>query len=118
MFQKSPLKKREVINTLLAMDRLSPLEKKGSLLYIPKSNHAYWSLLECMTTPFVAPSLAGIAMLEGLPDKTCTVFAFGYEYYQRPPSNESMCQKAKKQGFSQIIILPDEKLKHVKKIPC
>jgi hypothetical protein len=73
------------IHHLLALSRLPHGQKQTSILYIPKSNRAYWDLINPNVNPaiwddaaphvslqmmsFVAPAISGIAMIDGLPDR-------------------------------------------------
>jgi hypothetical protein len=111
--------RRKVHALIIALQSLSELpvtEKRDSLLFIPRSTTLYWDQenIECAATPFIAPSITGIAMLDGLPASGCNSWAFrnrfyGYSAYAySPPPNvdpSELCSRVKDAGFSRIIIL-------------
>jgi hypothetical protein len=94
-----------------------------TLLYIPKSNHAYWSLISRSSgmgktaQPFVATAMTGIAMIDGLPDPDPEIrwTEFGLNYYPRPTAfrvqpptaerKQELCARAAAWGFEKIIVL-------------
>lgn len=88
-FVKNPRSK--ILLSLFSLyDNIPHPEKQATLLYVPKSNRSYWSLIPsdftlapCASTPFLAPALSGMAMINGLPSPTCQipVKAWGYWGY-------------------------------------
>jgi hypothetical protein len=101
-----------MINTLKSLSNLPHIEKRNSLLFIPQTNRRYWDLMQyCISSPFVATSLSGIAMLDGLPDKNCNVDDFGYWAYNLRAEPQSLslqkpselCDRAKLLGFTKVI---------------
>lgn len=53
--------------------RIPRTEERTTVLYIPKTNRAYWGDLRQFpgthgTTPFIAPALSGLAMISGEPE--------------------------------------------------
>ena len=88
--------------------------KKESALYIPKTLKVYWNL-SCDThmPPFVAPAIANMAMIEGMPlrdqKNSCYThfYDYGYNTYRIRGikakwieiDHEKICQKAKLVGF-------------------
>jgi hypothetical protein len=122
--QRSPVKptpKLALIHALENLQNLSLTEKRKSLLFIPQSNHLYWQWLQanqhypvCKFIPFIAPSLTGISLLDGLPARNCSaVYGYGFEIY--PPRNNryplskydppQLCRQAVLKGFSQVIVI-------------
>ena len=118
----------QIINILFDLSKISKESKKETLIYIPKSLKEYWEM-SCDThmTPFIATSIANIAMIEGLPffkKQSCYghKLEYGYnEYFKQDKfasdydlSIEQICTKAKKINFSKIIELKKRKEKIVK----
>jgi hypothetical protein len=115
--------------TLRALNRLHHLpraEKRTSLLFIPKTTEAYWKALNpvfsrsqpCMVRPFVAPAIAGIAMLDGRPEEGCiAVEAPAYNLTWRPPvmdtSDASVCAAAALRGFAHVYVMEDSRESYV-----
>ncbi|MFZ0800484.1 MAG: hypothetical protein WCA13_17385 [Terriglobales bacterium] len=104
------------------LDRLGqqPVEqRRGTVLYIPKTNRAYWDMRQLGdgTTPFIAPALAGLPMVAGLPeyeDIGWAAVGWGYPQYQLPskpePPTENLgraIDKAREDGFRQLLVLRD-----------
>jgi hypothetical protein len=112
---------------LVALYSLPKEEKRVTLLYIPKSNRAYWDLLDisgpdlvgrpqfAWAIPFVAPALSGLALLDGLPNPEDIPIdgGYGYGFYPRVkeprrPSDQTrdaFCRKASGMGFRRILVL-------------
>ena len=64
------------ISVTACLDRLGeqPAEqRRGTALYIPKINRTYWDMRQLGdgATPFLAPALAGMPMVDGLPEFGC-----------------------------------------------
>jgi hypothetical protein len=109
----------QTIKMLISLYRLPEGEKRVTLLHIPKTNRAYWDLLDISNppwvTPFVAPALSGLALLDGLPEPEDWPEGglYGYRDYNR--SNETMrspgrdksvlCAKAQMMGFKRVLVL-------------
>ena len=64
------------VRALLEIGRLSATAKRESILFVPQSVRAYWNLnrgeaatdfLWAKSTPFIAPAVAGVAVLGGVP---------------------------------------------------
>lgn len=119
----SPLPNEKIIDDLLAIEDLIPKpEKSITLVYVPKGNRLFWdalplckSFFEKSTVQFFGPSLTGMAMLDGLPEKICTPFSFGlssYDFSQtigmRTITDVELCERVKALEFQQLIVL-DEK---------
>jgi hypothetical protein len=97
---------------------MPPAEKRRSLLWIPRSNRAFWDLLATVHSPqdgpLVAPALSGMAVIDGLyepgPDEAW--MGYGYQHYPRPagarpeePSRAEVCRRAAAMGYRQVIVL-------------
>lgn len=96
-----------------------PLEaKRGTLIYIPKSNLDFWQLLpDCEyefwapTTQFIASSYSGFSMLYGMPIKQCAPANYNFMAYDMKKTDASnlkeACDEARRLGFSQLFYFPD-----------
>jgi hypothetical protein len=114
-----------LIKFLYELSTLPNSLKRESALYIPKTLKVYWDL-SCDThmPPFVAPAIANMAMIEGLPfegqKNSCyTHFNdYGYSTYRISGikakwiemDHEKICQKAKQVGFKRIIEINENKI--------
>jgi hypothetical protein len=107
-----------VVQILRASDQLPPAEKRVTVLFIPKRNEAYWKMLhDPRATPFLGPAVAGLAMIDGLPDPQPEVVfdAYGYHAYDlnqpRPaftdPEEEKshVLGKARQKGFRRVLVV-------------
>jgi hypothetical protein len=110
------------VQLVQCLDRLGgqPAEqRRGIVLYIPKTNRTYWDMRQLGdgATPFIAPALAGLPMVEGLPEYEDIGWAkvgWGYPQYELPsrpePPTENLgraTDKAQKDGFRQLLVLRD-----------
>jgi len=94
-------------------------QRRGTVLYIPKTNRTYWDMRQIGdgATPFIAPALAGLPMVEGLPeyeDIGWAAVGWGYPQYELPsrpePPTETLgraIDKARKDGFRRLLVLRD-----------
>ena len=117
-----------IVAELRALQRLPRTVRRRTALYIPKSNRTYWDLIGIGkagpggtrndTAPFLAPALAEMVMLNGLPDqvdKRLAAKGFGYSSYadqngafpasSHDSSRAELCERARKWGCDQIVIL-------------
>lgn len=103
-----------IVNTLSEIAKMPIDKKKKTLLWIPKSNQEYWnSMTNCRAIPFIAPSLTGIAMLDGVLPENCQELNYGYSVYKNRkytplspnPDQNELCRATLERGFSQLIIL-------------
>lgn len=105
-----------MINQLASIGLSQGREKPSSLLFIPKSNAAYWRdiQLECSAIPFLAPALTGLAMLDGFPPDSCQITYgqdWAYENYSEPETTlegasvEELCMAANSLGYSHLLVL-------------
>jgi hypothetical protein len=110
--------RRAVLQILRSIDRLPPAEKRVTALFVPRRNEAYWKMLpDPRATPFLGPAVAGIAMIDGLPDPHPGVDFSGYSFdtydldQPRPaitdPEREKshVTDKARQMGFTRVLVL-------------
>ena len=116
-------KEYRLIALLYNIGKLSNSYKKETALYIPKTLEVYWNLsCDSHMPPFVAPAIANMAMIEGMPIRKNSCYTHftdhGFNtYYIRGIKAEWMemvhgkiCQKAKQQGFKRIIEINENKM--------
>ena len=112
-------KEYEIVSLLYKLSENSHGFKKETAIYIPKDLDAYWDM-SCDThmAPFIAPAIANMAMIEGLPmlndgRESCYthLLEYGYNrYYQVGKkaqyiqmTRDEICERAKKEGFVRVI---------------
>jgi hypothetical protein len=109
----------QTIDMLASLYHIPMEEKRVTLLYIPRTNRAYWDLLRPghprWITPFVAPALSGLALLDGLPDPEDIPDDHGYGYgvynqfkdarHPLDQSSEALGRNAEAMGFKRILVL-------------
>jgi hypothetical protein len=117
--------RQEVLMCLHTLNDLPQAQKRNSILYIPKSNRAYWGDLRQAVpsegaVSFIAPALTGIAMIDGEPEyedlSATRRLDYGFWSYQMPTRPESpvnidsanLSARARQMGFTQLIMLPAE----------
>ncbi len=118
-----------VIRTLHQLDHMPISEKRHTLLFVPRSNTQYWDLVpSCEAVSFLGPSIAGMAMLDGLPGPGCKFILGQFSVY--PPrtaqgalvaqDETSLCVAAREKGFSRVIVLNSDAQAGVraKRISC
>ena len=119
--------KYNVMNILKELRNLPLSEKQQTVLFIPQSNATYWNAFHyCKYAPFIAPAIAEIAMIDGLPEANCLVEDYGYQVYhlrttaQTPQDTTPaiLCKKAIAKGFSKLIIIEGADTTSVRKISC
>ena len=116
-------KEYRLITLLYNIGKLSNSYKKETALYIPKTLEVYWNLsCDSHMPPFVAPAIANMAMIEGMPIRKNSCYTHftdhGFNtYYIRGIKAEWMemvhdkiCQKAKQKGFKRIIEINENKM--------
>ena len=107
--------------------------RRHTALVIPQDQQAYWASLTrkgaCTFQPFVAPALASIAMIDGMPPFGCTVSRY-YGLGSYPPRTHpqlasdleprALCSRAHAAGLDQILMLTfdAEKVLHSTPIAC
>jgi hypothetical protein len=92
-------------------------QRRGTVLYIPKTDRTYWDMRQLGdgATPFIAPALAGLPMVDGLPEYEDIGWArvgWGYPQYELPSGHEEPTEnvdravdKARKDGFRKLVVL-------------
>jgi uncharacterized membrane protein len=95
-----------------------PVEQRAvTALYVPKTNRVYWDMrqLDFGVTPFIAPAVAGVTMVRGLPeyeDIGGAGLGFGYPQFKLPSgpavpveNDEDAMSRAKQFGLRRLLIL-------------
>jgi hypothetical protein len=107
-----------IVTELREISRLPQRERRQMALFIPQSNQQYWSMFtsdgRCSWTPMIAPAVAGVALIDGMPAPDCDVT----EQYNMPlyhkrlrpqvaadVTDNAVCAKARAKGFRQVMIL-------------
>lgn len=107
-----------LITTLRNLREMGREEKRKTLLFIPYTNTSYWNhpatARHCYDRPFLAPAVAGLAMVAGLPPAGCDYPPFygfltyaRHAAYHRGDTIADLCIRAQQLGFSRIIELKD-----------
>lgn len=108
--------RRRLMQCLDTLGQQSVEQRRGTVLYIPKTNRTYWDMRQDGpgATPFIAPALAGLPMVDGLPefeDIGWAAVGWGYPQYHLPtrpePPTENLQQaidKARRDGFRKLLI--------------
>lgn len=122
-----------IVTALRDIARLPDQQRKRSLLFIPQSTTQYWSMFKadnrCGFTPLVAPAIASVAMLDGMPAPDCDVTdQYNMTLYSkrvRPQdagdrADLSICAKARAKGFDRVIVLeaPEGQVPHRRRVDC
>ena len=122
-----------IVTALRDIARLPRAERSQSLLFIPQSNRQYWSMFtadgRCTFTPLIAPGIASVAMLDGMPAYGCKVTEqYNMNEYQprtRPQTPQdvtdaSLCAKTRSRGFREVIVLDavDNRTSRSRRIDC
>jgi len=106
----------QVLDCLSAIGARPAEQRRSIVLYIPKTNRSYWDMRQLGdgATPFIAPALAGVPMVEGLPeydDIGWAAVGWGYPQYHLPtapePATEKLDQaieKARGGGFRELLV--------------
>ncbi len=110
-----------LVSALRDIEELPPSVRNNVALFIPQSYALYWDMFSadkrCTYVSLVAPAVAGVALIDGMPPYGCEVTEqYNMRAYQprlRPQSAEdltsaSICRKARSKGFRRVIVLaPD-----------
>ena len=122
-----------VVTALREIARLPEEQRRKSLLFIPQSSSQYWSMFSadnrCSFTPLVAPAIASVAMLDGMPPAECDATdQYNMTLYarrERPQttfdwSDPALCAKARARGFDRLIVLeaPEGKTPRRRRVDC
>jgi len=109
----------KLIEKLKELSNIPRVEKKFIAIYIPRSIDAYLNIsCDKLMSPFIAPAISNIVMIDGLPLKrndSCFghVTEYGYPRYKsyNKTANlfhlepKQLCDKAKKEGLKKVIEL-------------
>jgi hypothetical protein len=122
------------IETALRRVESLPLSvRRQSALFIPQSYDRYWRMFDaderCTFVPFVAPAIAGVTMIDGMPPRTCKLTdQYNFVSYtgrtrdQRPEdvSRGTLCTKAKNLNVSQVLVIAPDSAGNARlsRIPC
>ena len=108
-----------LLDCLVGLGKQPVEQRRGVALYIPKTNRTYWDMRQMGdgTTPFIAPAIAGMPMVDGLPEFADIGWArvgWGYPQYKLPsgpePPTENVAravEKARANGFRELLVLRD-----------
>lgn len=107
------LARLKLLGTFRKLDDMPLTVKRSQLLYVPTNHRVFWTFSPCGQMPFAAGALTGIAMLDGVPDPSCTYPAesYGYQYFPRRAeprpnlSDPEICVMANARGFSKVLRL-------------
>ncbi|MBU1628124.1 hypothetical protein KKB18_12220, partial [bacterium] len=107
-----------VMKSLLHLNDLPLQQKRKSLLYVSHTQDYWYKLPKRKHIPFIFPAVTEIAQIDGLPpygDKECDYYKHGYGYgtyklrtgVSKPEDSTVpvLCARAKKQGFSNLLVL-------------
>jgi hypothetical protein len=107
-----------IVTALREISRLPVAERRRSLLFIPQSSGQYWSMFtsdgRCSYTPLIAPAVASVAMLDGMPAFGCEVTnQYNMSRYKNRThaqteadvTDAALCSGARAKGFSEVIVL-------------
>lgn len=108
--------RQKLLETLYQLSELPRTEKQETLLFIPLQNQLYWQWSQrCDSTPFIAPAITGMALVDGLPIPECgEKNYYGYASYEwRSPAERltlatdpsQLCEAVRAQGFARVIII-------------
>ena len=122
-----------IVTALRDISRLPRAERRHALLFIPQSNTQYWSMFtadgRCTFTPLIAPGIASVAMLDGMPAYGCKVTdQYNMNEYQprtKPQTpydvtDASLCAKTRSKGFREVLVLDavNENMSRPRRIDC
>ncbi|WP_040889905.1 hypothetical protein [Zavarzinella formosa] len=124
----APASHQLIVDQLLELSRHSREEKRHTLLFIPRSNRAYWEIFDNpetdsfyegrkrMSAAFLAPAITGFAMIEGVPEYHPNVRHVGYgldlvpapqpfDHFTTAAEREAdVKQTAEQWGFRRILV--------------
>jgi hypothetical protein len=107
-----------VAEGLRRLATLPEAERRRTALFIPQSETAYWEILArpgaCTFTPLVAPALASMAMIDGMPPFGCVVSRYyGLGSFQPRTRSQNasdlwpstLCTKARRWRLDKVLFL-------------
>ncbi|MGI9043032.1 MAG: hypothetical protein ACR2GK_02775 [Gemmatimonadaceae bacterium] len=105
-----------ILTELQRLAQLPRTERRRTALFIPQSETRYWALLArdgaCSFSGHVAPTLAGMAMVDGMPPHGCTLSRyyglglFEPRAHQQVPADTlpaALCERAARYGLSRVM---------------
>ena len=122
-----------IVHTLRQIAKIPRAERRNALLFIPQWNRDYWSMFtadgRCTFTPLIAPAIASVAMLDGMPSFGCKVTdQYNMTSYKprttpQEPSDvttEALCAKTRARGFREVMVLTemDQGVPDLRRIDC
>jgi hypothetical protein len=122
-----------IVMALRDIAQLPESERRQSLLFIPQSNHQFWSMFtadnRCTFTPLIAPAVASVAMIDGMPAVGCEITdqynMTAYHRRERPQrpqdmNSETLCERARAMGFKYVIVLeaPGNEIPRRQRLDC
>lgn len=109
-------KEFQLLSLLKELEKQPSEFKRETALYVPKTFSTYWDIsCDSHFAPFVAPAVANMAMIEGLPVRMNSCFRhfkeYGYYTYNlkgikaesKELDQEIICKKAEQNGFIRVI---------------
>jgi hypothetical protein len=107
----------QLLKILSIIDKDELINKRKTSIYIPRSNRVFWDMQNLeYGTPFIVPSLTGIAMISGVPENLNSTSWKGRGYhvykkdYEKQENNKNvelnideLKLRARQKGFSNII---------------
>jgi hypothetical protein len=122
-----------IVTALREIARLPEDYRRRTLLFIPQSNQQYWTMFtadgRCTFTPLIAPGIAAIAMIDGMPPWGCEVsrqynmtsyHARTHAQTAADLTDAALCTKARAKGFAQVLVLdaPGNSAPRRRRIDC
>jgi hypothetical protein len=105
-----------LLSELRSLATIPRIERSRTALFIPQTETKYWNLLErpgaCSFSGHVAPTLTGIAMVDGMPPFGCPLsryYGLGlFEKRSRPqlPADtlpQALCARAARSGLTRVV---------------
>ncbi|MGE5749403.1 MAG: hypothetical protein ACM31F_05555, partial [Gemmatimonas sp.] len=122
-----------IVTALREIARLPEVYRRRTLLFIPQSNGQYWTMFtadgRCTFTPLIAPGVAAMALIDGMPSWGCEVSKqYNMTSYQprthaqtvAEVTDAAICEKARAKGFAQVLVLdaPGNSAPRRRRIDC
>ena len=105
-----------VVSILYDLSKKPFSYKRETALYIPKTLDTYWSMSpDTHASPFIAPAITAMAMIEGLPFDKPSFYThkleYGYHDYHLAKKRadllqmtpEQICSRAEQEGFKRVV---------------
>jgi hypothetical protein len=122
-----------IVTALREISHLPKSFRRQSLVFIPQSNQQYWSMFtadgRCTYTPLIAPGIASVGMVDGMPAADCQVTdQYNMTVYHKRAglqtaldlTDQGICAKARSKGFQRVIVLDarNKELPRRRRIDC